>query len=90
VNYNLATLPGQFNSYYTFSIAYSMLGPLDSSLALLYPALVTNSAKQALYRGQYESGHNAASPITNTDWPVFWCGIGKIAQADFIDCVNSY
>ncbi len=90
VNYNLATLPGQFNSYYTFSTAYSMQGPLDSSLARLYRALRTNSAKQALYRGQYESGHNSASPITNTNWPVFWCGIGKIAQTDLIDCVNSY
>lgn len=90
VNYDLATLPGQFNSYYTFSAAYSMQGPLDSSLAQLYPALVTNNAKQALYRGLYESGHNSASPITNTNWPVFACGIGKMAQSDFIDCVNSY
>jgi sphingomyelin phosphodiesterase acid-like 3 len=98
LNYDLAANPGQFNSYYTFSKAYSMQGPLDSSLAQLYPALVTNNAKQALYIGQYNSGNNSPNPntntnwnpITNENWPVFACGIGKMAQLDFEDCVNSY
>jgi hypothetical protein len=75
-----------------------MQGPLDSSLAQLYPALVTNNAKQALYIGQYNSGNNSPNPntntnwnpITNENWPVFACGIGKMAQLDFEDCVNSY
>jgi sphingomyelin phosphodiesterase acid-like 3 len=97
LNYNLATNPGQFNSYYTFSTAYSVQGLLDNSLAQLFPALVTNNAKQALYRGYYFSGHNYSipitntlNPITNTNWPVFWCGIGNMDQQDLIDCVNSY
>ena len=64
------------------------------------PNCVTNSAKQALYMGKYNSGNNGQyssgntssnwNPVSNTNWPVFACGIGKMSQADFIDCVNSY
>ncbi len=92
LNYDLATAPAQFNSYYTFSQAYSMQGRLDSSLAELYPTLTTDAVKQALYIDQYNSGNNSATfnPITPANWPVFACGIGKMAQQDMIDCVNSY
>jgi hypothetical protein len=57
--------------------------------------------QQALYMVQYNAG-NATwnpkplplgapwNPITNANWPVFACGIGKMAQLDFEDCVNSY
>jgi hypothetical protein len=56
------------------------------------------NAQQALYKGQYLSGDNLGlnsksvlwNPITDANWPVFACGIGKMAQLDFEDCVNSY
>jgi hypothetical protein len=98
-------LPAQFNNYYTFSAAYSMQGPLGASLLQLYPELengisLTNT-QQALYMGRYNSGNVTWNPkplplgapwnpITNANWPVFACGIGKMAQLDFEDCVNSY
>ena len=60
----------------------------------------TPNAQQTSYIGQYNSGNaswnpNAKppaywNPITDTNWPVFACGIGKMAQLDFEDCVNSY
>jgi hypothetical protein len=90
LNYDLATNLEQFNSYYAFSAAYSLHGLLEDSLAQLFPALVTDNAKQALYRGDYFSGHNSPAYITNTNWPVFWCGIGHMDEQGFIDCVNSY
>ncbi|MFA6054821.1 MAG: metallophosphoesterase [Thermodesulfovibrionales bacterium] len=97
LNYDLATNPGQFNSYYTFSTAYSVRGLLNDSLAQLFPILVTSSAKQALYRGHYFSGHNYLIPVTNTfnpitdkNWPVYWCGIGNMGEPDIVACVNSY
>lgn len=101
LNYDLATMPGQFNSYYTFSTAYAMHGPLNASLAQLYPELVTNKVKQALYRGHYYSGYNSVipvtypdgnsySPITDLNWPVYWSGIGNMEQQEFIDSVNAY
>ncbi|MBF0551394.1 MAG: hypothetical protein HQK60_12765 [Deltaproteobacteria bacterium] len=98
LNYDLATMPGQFNSYYTFSTAYAMPGLLNTSLTQLFPALVTNSAKQALYRGFYYAGHNSpvsttdttSNPITNKNWPVYWSGIGRMDQQGLIDSVNSY
>jgi hypothetical protein len=42
--------------------------------------------------GQYNSGNNVApwNPITPANWPVFACGIGKMDQAEFIECVNSH
>ena len=97
LNYDLATNPLQFNSYYTFSAAYFMQGLLDDSLAQLFPTLVTNNAKQALYRGHYFSGHNYSIPVTNTvnpitdkTWPVYWCGIVHMDEVGLINCVNSY
>ena len=97
LNYDLATNPLQFNSYYTFSAAYFMQGLLDDSLAQLFPELVTNNAKQALYRGHYFSGHNYSIPVTNTvnpitdkTWPVYWCGIGTMEKEELIACVNAY
>jgi sphingomyelin phosphodiesterase acid-like 3 len=93
LNYDLAAMPGQFNPYYTFSTAYSAQGFLDDSLVQLYPALFTDKAKQALYRTTYFSGHQysipAFDPITDTNWPVFRCGIGKMGQPELINCVNS-
>ncbi|MHB8770990.1 MAG: metallophosphoesterase [Syntrophales bacterium] len=97
LNYDLATNPLQFNSSYTFSAAYSVQGLLDDSLTQLFPALVTDHAKQELYRQHYLSGHhyaipvtNAIKPITDANWSVYWCGIGNMGQQEVIDCVNTY
>lgn len=101
MNCDLAN-PVQFNSYYTFSTAYSSQGLLGESLRQLTPALVTNSAKQALYRGYYFSGNNSLTPvtyppfgnsynpITDTIWPVYWSGIGHMEEADIVTSVNNY
>lgn len=98
LNYDLAALPAGFNGYYTFSSAYAMQGPLGASLAKLTPGLVTDTAKQALYRGYYYCGHNAptapadiySNPITTVNWPIFWSGIGKLDQSSLIASVNAY
>ncbi len=90
VNYDLAKMREQFNSYYTFGSAYFMDGLLDDSLSQLFPSLVTNHAKQTLYRDYYYSGYNVLNPITDKNWPVYWCGTGKMGQQEIIDCVNTY
>ncbi len=98
LNYDLATIPSQFNNYYTFSTAFSLQGMLDASLVQLTPQLATNTAKQALYRGYYYSGHNTPvsaadtqiNPITNANWPFFWCGLGIMDQQAYINAVNAY
>ncbi len=97
LNYDLATMPEQFNSYYTFSTAYLMRGYLNDSLAQLYPELAREKAKQQFYRGSYFSGHNnfepvgsELPPITDKTWPVYWCGIGHMDEKGLIDCVNAY
>jgi sphingomyelin phosphodiesterase acid-like 3 len=90
LNYDLTTMPGQFNSYYTFSTAYSTRGHLGAALECLFPILATNNAKQTRYRGFYYSGNDSLNLITNTNWPVYWCGIGKMAEQELIACVNSY
>ncbi|MFA6034093.1 MAG: metallophosphoesterase [Myxococcota bacterium] len=90
LNYDLSTLPAQFNSYYTFSTAYSMHGYMNADLTALVPELATASTKQGFYRGSFYSGHDSASSITNSNWPVYWCGIGKMVQQNIVDCVNGY
>ncbi|MDD5711750.1 MAG: hypothetical protein PHY31_03215 [Smithellaceae bacterium] len=96
-NYDLATMPEQFAGYYTFSAVYPMRGYLNDSLSQLYPLLSTYNSLQQLYREFYFSGHNYSTPsgtmlypITDTTWPVYWCGIGHLDQQGVIDCVNSY
>jgi hypothetical protein len=89
LNCDLAAIPAQFSENYVFSAAYSTQALLNDSLAQLYPVLVTNSAKQALYRGYYFSGHNSPAYITDTNWPVFYCGIGNMGETEFTKCVNT-
>lgn len=94
MNYDLASMPAQFNRYYTFSAAYSMQGFLDVSLYKLHPALRTDAEKQATYRGYYYSGSSyggsAVLPISDTIWPIYWSGIGSMAEQAFINAVNAY
>ncbi|HEX4076664.1 MAG TPA: metallophosphoesterase [Candidatus Acidoferrales bacterium] len=90
LNYDLAALPAQFSTYYDFSAAYGIHGPLNSSLAQLNRRMLVNGFQQAIYSGLYQSGHNSANPITATTWPIFACGVGNMDQADLISCVNSY
>ena len=97
LNYDLETMPGQFNSYYNFSTVYLMQGFLNDSLLQLYPELATENAKQQLYRGSYFSGHNYTVPIgnifypiTDKNWPVFWCGIFHMGEQELTNCVNFY
>lgn len=97
LNYDLGTMPVQFNNYYTFSTAYSMQGLLSDSLAQLYPQFPTNITLQSFYRGSYFSGNTYTTPtgnefyqINNTTWPVYWCGIEHMEEQGLIDCVNFY
>jgi len=90
LNYDLAAQSGgQFNVYYDFWSAYYPSDLLDDSLMQLFPELDTNNTKQTRYRSSYYSGYNFLNPITDKNWPVYWCGIGKMEQQEFIDCVNS-
>jgi len=101
LNFDLAANPPTFSTYYTFSTAYSSRGLLDAALRQLTPALVTDEAKQALYRGHYYSGNaspapvtypygNAYTPITDTTWPVYWSGTGHLEESDIVASVNAY
>jgi sphingomyelin phosphodiesterase acid-like 3 len=89
-NCDLSKPQSQFNAYYKYSEKYALSGSLGSSLEQLNPKLVTSSALQALYRGYYYSGNNAACPINDTNWPVYWGGIGKMWAQDLTNAVNSY
>jgi hypothetical protein len=89
-NYDLSSFSDQFNSYYTFSAAYDLRGLLDISLDALNPLLATDLTRQSLYRTYYYSGHDAASPITDANWPVYWCGVAQMTKQGVIDCVNGY
>lgn len=93
LNCDLAADPPQFTGYYTFSTAFGMPGPLGDSLTTLCQELVTDAAKQALYRQHYYSGRAyspAFDPITDPKWPVFWSGIGNMDEQGLIRAVNSY
>ncbi len=94
---DLSVASPQFANSYTFSTAYRMQALLTDSLTELYPLLVSNSAQQTLYRGNYFAGHTYVTPvgnelatISNTTWPVYWAGIGNMDAQSLINAVNSY
>jgi hypothetical protein len=96
VNCNLAA-SSQFNNFYTFSQAYDLEGPLANSFAVLYPALLASNTAKLQYLGAFNSGNNALipnttknwNPITSTNWPVYWCGIGYMDETGFFNAVNN-
>jgi hypothetical protein len=92
VNFNLQALPlpSRFTSYYTFSQAYDLEGPLAASFSELFLALLASNAEKTQYQGAFYSGNNALNPINSTNWPVFWCGIGYMVENDFLTAVNSF
>ena len=90
MNCNPLATPAAFNSYYTFSRAYNLEGPFATSLVELFPALLESSAAKAQYQGAFYSGNNTKNPITSTNWPVYWCGIGYMDEQGFINAVNTF
>ena len=79
-----------FQPWYTFSTAYGIAGPLAVSLPALLPQLRSVPGAQSGYRDRYGSGHAPSTPITDLNWPVYWCGIALLAQDGLTDCVNHY
>lgn len=90
VNCNLLVTPAAFNSYYTFSQAYELEGSLATSFAELFPALIASNAAKMQYQGAFYSGNNTLNPITSTNWPVYWCGIGYMDEQEFFTAVNAF
>jgi len=90
VNYNLSSMPSQFTNYYTFSQAYKLEGPLAASLARLFPTLIATNEAQNQYRGAFYSGNTTGNPITNLNWPVYWCGIKYMDEQEFFTAVNAF
>ena len=98
VNCNLLVTSPAFNSYYTFSQAYELEGPLAASFAELFPALIASNAAKMQYQGAFYSGNNTDipntttkwNPITSTNWPVYWCGIEYMDEQEFITAVNAF
>jgi sphingomyelin phosphodiesterase acid-like 3 len=89
VNCNLLATPAAFSSYYTFSQAYELEGPLATSLPKLFSTLPASNAAKMQYQGAFYSGNNTFNPITSTNWPVYWCGIGYMDEQEFVTAVNS-
>jgi sphingomyelin phosphodiesterase acid-like 3 len=79
-----------FQPYYGFSTAYGLPGPLAASLPALLPQLRSVPGMQAGYRDRYGSGHAPSKPVTDLNWPVYWCGIALLGQDGLTDCVNHY
>ncbi len=90
VNCNLLATPPAFSSYYTFSQAYELEGPLAASLPELYSTLLASNAAKMQYQGAFFSGNNTSNPITNANWPVYCCGIGYMDEQEFITAVNAF
>ena len=90
VNCDMLATPAAFSSYYTFSQAYQLKGPLAASLPELLSTLLASNAAKTQYQGAFFSGNNTMNPITSANWPVYWCGIGYMDEQEFFTAVNSF
>lgn len=90
VNCNLLATTAAFSSYYTFSQAYELEGPLAASLPELFSTLLASNAAKMQYQGAFFSGNNTSNPITSANWPVYWCGIGYMDEQEFFTAVNAF
>ncbi len=86
---DLSNPSASFQPSYDFSSAYGLPAPLGSSLAALFFELMTSPTAQATYRTNFGSGHAPSKPITDLNWPVYWCGIAFMGSQGLGDCVNS-
>jgi sphingomyelin phosphodiesterase acid-like 3 len=85
---DLASPSASFQPSYDFSTAYGLPAPLGTSLAALFFELMTSPADRSGYQGRYGSGHAPSKPITDLNWPVYWCGIAFMGSQGLADCVN--
>ena len=90
VAYHFEDPAPEFDFFYDFSDAYESDLLLKEALIGLYPALSTDSSKRQAYSRYYYSGHEGGNPINDTNWPAYWCGIGRLPKSDYRDCVNQY
>ena len=79
-----------FTSEYVFSETYAAQTPLTESLVDLFPKLATDADDRRNYTRFYYSAHDDANIISDTNWPAYWCGIGEMDRAAYIECVNGY
>lgn len=97
-DYDLSSMPPQFQSLYKLSSTYGTLGTLDYSLRGLYPQLVSSESRRDTYTYYYASGSTSKNPLSqapwnpiNTgNWPIFACTISKMDGPDYVACVNTY
>jgi sphingomyelin phosphodiesterase acid-like 3 len=97
-DYNLATMPTQFNLLYQFSMTYGAQGTLGSSLQQLYPQLNSTETERDTYTLLYGSGSTSVNPVTyipwnpinDVNWPIFGCTIGNADESHYLSCVTSY
>ena len=90
VAYHFEDSDPEFGFYYDFTDAYGSDLPLRDGLIDLYPELAADAEKRGAYSGYYYSGHKGGNPINDTNWPAYWCGIGRLPKTDYMDCVNQY
>jgi sphingomyelin phosphodiesterase acid-like 3 len=90
VVYPLEIPDATFQAYYAFSSAYGLGGPLNPALIRLVPELAASEARRMNYRRFYYSGHDAGNPITDINWPAYWCAVGNMSKDAYIGCVNGY
>lgn len=90
INCDLSLSSPDFSTYYVFSEAYSTEMPLEESLVDLFPKLAIDASDRRHYTGFYYSGHDDANIIDDINWPAYWCGVGKMDKAEYIECVNGY
>ncbi len=74
---------------YSFLQTYMLQMPLFAALDTLYSNLASNTDDAHTFIGHYYSGHHAANPISDINWPAYRCGIGQMEKPAYVNCVNS-
>ncbi|MGA2226156.1 MAG: metallophosphoesterase [Syntrophobacteraceae bacterium] len=71
---------------YDFDSTYGK-APYDASnLAAIYNHLSDDAALRRSFVDYYDVHNQQASPITDSNWKAYWCGIGSLTDYDFNAC----
>jgi hypothetical protein len=84
-SYSEQTWKNEYNSPKTYGKAVYNAGHLKS----VFDSIETDVAIRKKFIKYYDVSNRDYSPITESNWRPYWCGIGRLSEADFNECTLS-
>lgn len=87
---SLQETPQAFAAAYDFQQEYAVSAPDGTGLPQLHTLIHQSASSKDFYIAKYYGGSSGSSAITDTNWPVYYCGIANMRRDSMVACVNEY